>query len=91
MKHYALVAVEQEQHTGTTCDGCGDREDDGPGPPFTPVSISVGPGEEGGAVDTWDFCDTCLEKRAPTLKAAGSTALMLDAVPDKPTGHPEGS
>ncbi len=77
MKHYTLVTVEQEQHTGTTCDGCGNREDDGPGPPFTAVAISIGASEEGGAVDVWDYCDDCLAERIPALKAAGSTAPVV--------------
>ncbi len=74
MKHYTTITVEQEQLTGTTCDGCGAKED---WYGFTAVSISVHADEEGGAVDCFDYCDTCLIKRKDALKAAGSTATLV--------------
>ncbi len=56
------------------CDGCGNEEGVYP---FSEVIISVRDGEEGGKVDTLDYCDDCMIDRARILIEAGSTAPFL--------------
>lgn len=70
------VTVQREIPDGWTCDGCGqhhDEDDYGP----VDVTIVVNEGEEGGGRDEYEYCDACLIKKAPALKAAGSRAFLV--------------
>ncbi len=72
MRHYEERLVPQTTLSKVTCDGCGK-----PNPYLSEVVISVREGEEGGALDVYDYCDACLLVKAPELIAAGSTAPYL--------------
>lgn len=77
----AKETIEKQIYEGWTCNGCGDDFSVHENP--IKVIISVHDGEEGGGFDCLDFCDPCLDERAPTLALAGSTAPLI-------VGHPDG-
>ena len=74
MKHYQTRTYHVEEPAGAVCDGCGQEGDH---LSLVEVVISVHEGAEGGRRDEYDFCDTCLAERAPTLVAAGSRAPLV--------------
>lgn len=75
MKRYEKQTTTIDVWTGTTCDGC--KQSFPADEYLTEVIISVGEGEEGGNLDMYDYCDTCLDIWAPLLKAAGSRAPLV--------------
>lgn len=79
MKRYETRPTPMRRLAGTVCDGCGLEQ--GFGPSFAEVIISVHEGEEGGGRDEYDYCDDCLVQRAPALVAAGSRAPLVTGDP----------
>lgn len=81
MKHYEKKMTEMTALASVTCDLCGISEEDerrrGGLLHLAEVIISVEDGEEGGKVDMFDLCETCLNSRAAALIEAGSTAPIL--------------
>ncbi len=69
------VTVERDVLAEAVCDRCG-WSTRYPSELIT-VVISVHEGEEGGAVDEYDYCDDCLVELAPALVAAGSKADVV--------------
>jgi len=79
MKRYEneSVMVEREVLAEAVCDRCGWSTRYAS--QLITVVISVHEGEEGGAVDEYDYCDDCLVELAPVLAAAGSKADVVTA------------
>lgn len=71
------ITTDMWVETEAKCDKCGIDEKDAPWGQLIPVTISINPGEEGGSVDEYDYCEDCLVDLADILKAAGSKAELV--------------